>query len=112
MPSLGSDMEAGTLAEWLVEPGDTVARGDVIAVVETQKGAIEIETFDAGVVSALLAEVGQTLPVGAEMARIGLLINVIGIVVISLLFATLGTAVFSIEPGVLPDWALTASGSP
>ncbi|TNF58413.1 MAG: biotin/lipoyl-binding protein, partial [Rhodobacteraceae bacterium] len=45
MPSLGADMEAGTLVEWLVAPGDHVTRGDVIAVVETQKGAIEIEIF-------------------------------------------------------------------
>ena len=43
MPSLGADMEAGTLVEWLVKPGDRVKRGDVVAVVETQKGAIEIE---------------------------------------------------------------------
>jgi pyruvate dehydrogenase E2 component (dihydrolipoamide acetyltransferase) len=71
MPSLGSDMEEATLAEWLVQPGDTVSRGDVIAVVETQKGAIEVEVFDAGPVSELLAEVGQTLAVGAPMAMIG-----------------------------------------
>src|SRR5665647_1843217 len=38
MPSLGADMEAGTLTEWLVKPGDLVKRGDIIAVVETQKG--------------------------------------------------------------------------
>ena len=43
MPSLGADMEAGTLVEWLVKPGDQVKRGDIVAVVETQKGAIEIE---------------------------------------------------------------------
>ena len=48
MPSLGADMEAGTLVEWLVKPGDQVKRGDVVAVVETQKGAIEIEVFEAG----------------------------------------------------------------
>ena len=39
MPSLGADMEAGTLVEWLVKPGDRVKRGDVVAVVETQKGS-------------------------------------------------------------------------
>ncbi len=49
MPSLGSDMETGTLIEWQKKPGDTVTRGDIIAVVETQKGAIEIEVFDSGV---------------------------------------------------------------
>jgi predicted deacylase len=37
MPSLGADMEAGTLVEWLVKPGDWVKRGDIVAVVETQK---------------------------------------------------------------------------
>lgn len=71
MPSLGSDMEAGTLVEWLVQPGDTVARGDVVAVVETQKGAIEIECFEAGEVLDLIAGIGQTLPVGKPLARIG-----------------------------------------
>ena len=69
MPSLGADMEAGTLVQWLVKPGDRVKRGDVIAVVETQKGAIEIEVFSAGIVSELVAPVGMKLPVGTVMAR-------------------------------------------
>lgn len=71
MPSLGADMEAGKLVEWLVKPGDRVARGDVVAVVETQKGAIEIEIFEAGEIAELIAKVGQTLPVGAPLARLG-----------------------------------------
>jgi pyruvate dehydrogenase E2 component (dihydrolipoamide acetyltransferase) len=71
MPSLGADMEEGTLVEWLVKPGDRVSRGDIVAVVETQKGAIEIEIFEDGEVGTLLAEVGQALPVGAPLARIG-----------------------------------------
>lgn len=70
MPSLGSDMEAGTLAEWLVKPGDHVSRGDVVAVVETQKGAIEIECFEAGIVEELRAVVGAEVPVGAPLALI------------------------------------------
>jgi len=68
MPSLGADMEAGKLAEWLVKPGDAVKRGDIVAVVETQKGAIEIEIFEEGTVRELKAEVGQELPVGAPLA--------------------------------------------
>ncbi len=68
MPSLGADMEAGTLVEWMIGPGDEVRRGDVVAVVETQKGAIEIEIFEDGVVDSLTAKVGQTLPVGAPLA--------------------------------------------
>jgi pyruvate dehydrogenase E2 component (dihydrolipoamide acetyltransferase) len=70
MPSLGADMEAGTLVEWLVKPGDKVSRGDVVAVVETQKGAIEIEVFEDGVVDRLEARVGDRLPVGAPLASI------------------------------------------
>ncbi len=71
MPSLGADMEAGTLVEWLVKPGDRVKHGDVVAVVETQKGAIEIEIFEDGVVERLDAKVGDRLPVGAPLALIG-----------------------------------------
>ncbi|WP_135451230.1 dihydrolipoamide acetyltransferase family protein [Tabrizicola caldifontis] len=70
MPSLGADMEAGKLVEWLVKPGDQVKKGDVVAVVETQKGAIEIEIFQPGRIEELIAEVGQTLPVGAPLARL------------------------------------------
>lgn len=70
MPSLGSDMEAGTLVEWLKQPGDAVHRGDIVAVVETQKGAIEIEIFQDGVLEAYLVEVGETVPVGTPLARI------------------------------------------
>jgi pyruvate dehydrogenase E2 component (dihydrolipoamide acetyltransferase) len=70
MPSLGADMEAGTLVEWLVKPGDKVKRGDVVAVVETQKGAIEIETFQPGQVEQILVELNHKVPVGTPLARI------------------------------------------
>jgi pyruvate dehydrogenase E2 component (dihydrolipoamide acetyltransferase) len=70
MPSLGSDMEAGTLAAWLKKPGETVARGDVVAVVETQKGAIEIEAFEDGVLERCLIEPGVQVPVGTPLAII------------------------------------------
>lgn len=71
MPALGADMESGTLVEWLVKPGDRVKRGDVVAVVETQKGAIEVEIFDEGLVSEIVAAVGSKVPVGGLLARIG-----------------------------------------
>ncbi len=70
MPSLGSDMEGGTLIEWVKRPGERLAKGDVIAVVETQKGAIEVEVFQDGVMGRLLVEPGQTVPVGAPMAEL------------------------------------------
>ena len=58
MPALGADMEAGTLVEWLIKPGDRVKKGDVVAVVETQKGAIEVEIFDEASISELVVPVG------------------------------------------------------
>ena len=70
MPSLGADMEAGTLVDWLVKPGDNVKRGDIIAVVDTQKGLIDIEVFDEGIISELVIKVNQKVPVGTVMALI------------------------------------------
>ncbi|MBI3303085.1 MAG: 2-oxo acid dehydrogenase subunit E2 [Deltaproteobacteria bacterium] len=70
MPSLGADMEAGTLIQWLVKPGDAVKRGDIIAVVDTEKAAIEIEIFAAGVVQTILVHEGEKVPVGAVLALI------------------------------------------
>jgi len=70
MPSLGADMEAGTLVEWLKQPGDHVERGDVVAVVETQKGAIEIEIFESGVLEKILVQPGQQVPVGTPLAQL------------------------------------------
>jgi pyruvate dehydrogenase E2 component (dihydrolipoamide acetyltransferase) len=63
-------MEAGTLVEWLVKPGDWVKRGDVVAVVETQKGAIEIETYQAGQIEKFLVELNSKVPVGTPLAQI------------------------------------------
>ena len=70
MPSLGADMEAGTLVEWRKKPGDSVKRGDIIAEVETQKGLIEIEVFDEGIIGELLIKEGTKVPVGTVMALI------------------------------------------
>jgi pyruvate dehydrogenase E2 component (dihydrolipoamide acetyltransferase) len=70
MPSLGADMEAGTLVEWLVKPGDRVKRGDVVAVVETQKGAIEIEIFETGQVERILVDLNAKVSVGTPLAQI------------------------------------------
>lgn len=70
MPSLGSDMESGTLVEWLKKPGDPVRRGDIIAVVETQKGAIEVEVFVDGMMGMPLVTLGTNVPVGTPLALI------------------------------------------
>jgi pyruvate dehydrogenase E2 component (dihydrolipoamide acetyltransferase) len=68
MPSLGADMEAGTLVEWLKKPGDALKRGDIIAVVDTDKGAIEIEVFDTSVLDHTVVDAGQKVPVGTVLA--------------------------------------------
>jgi pyruvate dehydrogenase E2 component (dihydrolipoamide acetyltransferase) len=71
MPSLGADMKMGILVEWMVKPGDHVKRGDIIAVVETNKGSIEVEVFEDGVVDQILVQPGEEeIPVGTALATI------------------------------------------
>jgi pyruvate dehydrogenase E2 component (dihydrolipoamide acetyltransferase) len=69
MPALGADMETGKVVEWLVAPGARVKPGDVVAVVETHKGAIDVECFLDGVIDDL-APLGEDLPVGSVLARV------------------------------------------
>ena len=71
MPSLGADMDEGTVVEWLVKVGDIVKRGDIVAVVDTTKSAIEVEVFTEGVVEKILVEPGTTVPVGTPLAVLG-----------------------------------------
>jgi pyruvate dehydrogenase E2 component (dihydrolipoamide acetyltransferase) len=70
MPSLGADMESAILVEWSVKPGDTLRRGDIIGVVETEKGAIEIEVFEDCVVEELVVAVGAEVKVDGVLARL------------------------------------------
>ena len=59
MPALSPTMEEGTLAKWLVKEGDTVASGDVIAEIETDKATMEVEAVDEGTVAKLLVDGGS-----------------------------------------------------
>lgn len=70
MPALGSDMDEGTLDEWLVKPGDEVTRGQVVAVVETTKANVEVECWHDGTIAELLIPVGQTVQVGTPLATL------------------------------------------
>jgi len=70
MPSLGADMTEGRVIEWLVEPGDHLERGDLVAVVETDKSDIEVEVFHPCVVEEFLVELGELVGVGEPVARI------------------------------------------
>lgn len=72
MPSLGADMDQGKLLEWHITVGDVINKGDLIAVVETQKAAVEIESFRSGTVTELIAQVGDIIPVGQVIARLDL----------------------------------------
>ena len=70
MPSLGADMDAGTLVEWMKKPGDTIQRGEIIAAVETAKGVIEVEVFEDGILDQVFFQPGQEVPVGQVLATI------------------------------------------
>lgn len=70
LPSLGSDMDQGKLLAWHVKPGDHVKRGQVVAVVDTSKAAVDVEIWHDGVVTELLVQPGETVPVGTVLATL------------------------------------------
>ena len=70
MPQLGESVTEGTIEKWLVKPGDTVKKYDPLAEVATDKVNAEIPSSFEGVITELLAEEGQTLPVGAIVCSI------------------------------------------
>ncbi len=69
MPKLGLTMTEGMIAEWAVRPGDHVQPGQLMFVVETDKVATEIPATSAGEMLEILVEQGETVPVGAVVAR-------------------------------------------
>ena len=68
MPALSPTMEEGTLAKWLVKPGDTVSAGDIMAEIETDKATMEFEAVDEGTIASILVEEG------AEGVKVGTII--------------------------------------
>jgi pyruvate dehydrogenase E2 component (dihydrolipoamide acetyltransferase) len=68
LPSLGADMDEGTLLEWKVQPGDILSKGQIVAIVDTSKAAVDIESWHEGEVARLLVQPGQLMPVGTVMA--------------------------------------------
>jgi len=70
MPRLSDSMEEGTILKWLKRDGDEVARGDELVEIETDKATMTHEADSAGVLS-IVAQEGETLPIGAVIARIG-----------------------------------------
>jgi pyruvate dehydrogenase E2 component (dihydrolipoamide acetyltransferase) len=71
MPALSPTMEEGTLSKWLVKEGDTIASGDVIAEIETDKATMEVEAVDEGTVAKLL------VPAGTEGVKVNAVIAVL-----------------------------------
>ena len=69
MPALSPTMEEGTLAKWLVKEGDTVASGDLLAEIETDKATMEFEAVDEGIIGKLLvAEGTENVAVNSAIA--------------------------------------------
>ena len=70
MPSLGADMIDARMVEWHIGPGDEIHRGDIIFAVETDKGIIDVEAFEPGVVEKILVPIGEKVPVGTPLATL------------------------------------------
>src|SRR6266849_9885313 len=71
MPRLSDTMQEGTIARWLKKPGDTINKGDIIGEIETDKATMDLEAYDAGVLEQILAQEGETVPIGQPIAIIG-----------------------------------------
>ena len=71
MPKMGYDMREGTVVRWYKKEGEAVARGEVIADIETDKATVEFEAFTGGVLHRLVAQEGVPVPVGEAIAVIG-----------------------------------------
>ena len=70
LPSIGSDMDEGKLLEWKIKPGDRVKKGQVVAIVDTSKAAVDVEIWFDGTIHELLIDPGATIPVGTVLATL------------------------------------------
>jgi pyruvate dehydrogenase E2 component (dihydrolipoamide acetyltransferase) len=70
MPKWGLSMEEGTITEWMLEPGEDVAQGDVLAMVESEKAQMELPAPVGGVFAAALVDEGDTVEVGEDVCVI------------------------------------------
>ncbi|KVC23320.1 branched-chain alpha-keto acid dehydrogenase subunit E2 [Burkholderia diffusa] len=70
LPSMGADMDEGTLLEWKVKPGDVVKKGQVVAIVDTSKAAVDVESWHEGTIDELFVNPGERIPVGTPMATL------------------------------------------
>ena len=71
MPALSPTMEEGTLAKWLVKPGDKVEAGDIMAEIETDKATMEFEAVDEGTIASIAVDEGsEGVKVGTVIAML------------------------------------------
>ncbi|MCH7593910.1 MAG: 2-oxo acid dehydrogenase subunit E2 [Chloroflexi bacterium] len=71
MPTMGADMTEGTVVKWLKSEGDEVARGDIIAEIETDKTVVEMEAYGSGLLRKIVIDEGVMVPVGDVIAYLG-----------------------------------------
>jgi len=71
MPKMGDTMEEGKILRWIKHEGDTVQKGDALAEIETDKVNIEAEAFATGVLRKIIAQEGESIPIGQPIALIG-----------------------------------------
>jgi pyruvate dehydrogenase E2 component (dihydrolipoamide acetyltransferase) len=71
MPKLSDTMEEGVLSAWLVDEGDAVSAGDIIAQVETDKATMDLEAFDDGILLKKIIDEGDAVPIGELIAVLG-----------------------------------------
>ena len=70
MPALGMAQETGVLLEWLKAPGEAVAKGEPLMLVETDKASVQVEATESGILSNVTAQAGDRIPVGQVIATI------------------------------------------
>ena len=71
MPKLSDTMEEGVLSAWLVDEGDSVSAGDILAQVETDKATMDLEAFDDGILLKKMIDEGDAVPIGEMIAVLG-----------------------------------------
>jgi pyruvate dehydrogenase E2 component (dihydrolipoamide acetyltransferase) len=71
MPNAGFDTQQARILEWLVKPGDTIQKGDIMAIIESDKANVELESLTGGIVLDLLYAEDIDIPIGAAIARVG-----------------------------------------
>ncbi len=70
MPRLGLTMVEGTVVEWKARPGDSVEKGQIILVIESEKVEVEVEAFSGGTLAAIYVEPGATVPIGSLLGAV------------------------------------------